>query len=90
MLWCWCVKEGERHARRGYWGDIIVSPYIAFGIESEEESFFKKSNNVFTQVQMLICLNPFYCVEVHLTDTNFLFESSVVNFMTIAEKINKL
>ncbi|KAL9978714.1 hypothetical protein ACROYT_G016264 [Oculina patagonica] len=37
-------KEGERIARRGYWGDIINSPYLAFGIESEEESLFRTSN----------------------------------------------
>lgn len=37
-------KDGERFARRGYWGDIINSPYLAFGIESEEESLFKTSN----------------------------------------------
>ncbi|KAL4225502.1 Dynein assembly factor 3 [Mactra antiquata] len=43
------THDGEKHARRGYWGDIIVSPYIALGIECEEKSFFKKSNKVFTK-----------------------------------------
>lgn len=37
-------KDGERVARRGYWGDIINSPYLAFGTESEEESLFQTSN----------------------------------------------
>ncbi|XP_068707855.1 dynein axonemal assembly factor 3-like isoform X2 [Montipora foliosa] len=37
-------KDGERIARRGYWGDIINSPHIAFGTESEEKSLFKTSN----------------------------------------------
>jgi dynein assembly factor 3 len=41
--------DGERLARRGYWGDIIVSPYITFGIESEQQSFFKQSNNIYTK-----------------------------------------
>ena len=42
-------QDGDRIARRGYWGDIMVSPYISFGIECEEKSFFKKSNNMHTQ-----------------------------------------
>lgn len=37
-------KDGERFARRGYWGDIVNSPYLAFGTESEEQSLFKTSN----------------------------------------------
>lgn len=37
-------KDGERVARRGYWGDIINSPYLAFGTESEEEFLFQTSN----------------------------------------------
>ncbi|KAL3841853.1 hypothetical protein ACJMK2_019950 [Sinanodonta woodiana] len=41
--------EGERVAKRGYWGDIIVSPYVALGITCEEKSFFKKMNNVYAK-----------------------------------------
>ncbi|KAH9519196.1 Dynein assembly factor 3, axonemal [Bulinus truncatus] len=37
--------EGERYPRRGYWGDMIVSPYITFGVETHEKSFYKKQNN---------------------------------------------
>lgn len=37
-------------AKRGYWGDIIGSPYLAFGIESENKDLFKKSNGVYTKV----------------------------------------
>ncbi|KAL5019261.1 hypothetical protein ScPMuIL_004983 [Solemya velum] len=40
---------GEKHARRGYWGDILVSPYVAIGMECEEKSFFKKQNGKFTR-----------------------------------------
>lgn len=42
--------EGERLAKRGYWGDMIVSPYISFGIQSEEKSFFKKNNNMYAKL----------------------------------------
>uniref|UniRef100_A0A0B7AGC5 Dynein assembly factor 3, axonemal n=1 Tax=Arion vulgaris TaxID=1028688 RepID=A0A0B7AGC5_9EUPU len=38
--------EGERFPRRGYWGDMVVSPYITFGTETEEKSFYKKQNNM--------------------------------------------
>ncbi|XP_076471331.1 dynein axonemal assembly factor 3-like [Babylonia areolata] len=41
--------DGERYARRGYWGDIIISPFVPIGIESEEKSFFKKSNGMHTK-----------------------------------------
>ena len=51
-------QDGEKHARRGYWGDILVSPYIALGIECEEESFFKKNNKQFTSVSMLTLKAP--------------------------------
>ncbi|KAF6026422.1 DNAAF3 [Bugula neritina] len=40
-------NDGERHGRRGYWGDIVVSPYIAFGIECDDEEFFKRANKQF-------------------------------------------
>lgn len=54
-------KEGEKHARRGYWGDIIVSPYVAIGIKCEDESFFKKANRNFVKVcvHVLLCLNKY-------------------------------
>lgn len=42
--------EGERLAKRGYWGDMIVSPYISFGIQSEDKSFFKKTNNMYAKM----------------------------------------
>ena len=38
-------------ARRGYWGDIVNSPYLGFGIESEEESLFKQANGQHVKVQ---------------------------------------
>ena len=43
-------QEGECIARRGYWGDILVSPYISFGIECEEKEFFKTANNIHVKV----------------------------------------
>ncbi|XP_073513878.1 dynein axonemal assembly factor 3 [Phyllobates terribilis] len=34
---------------RGYWGDITTGPYIAYGIETEEESLLKTANGVYTK-----------------------------------------
>lgn len=31
-------------ARRGYWGDIVNSPYLGMGIESENKDLFHKTN----------------------------------------------
>jgi len=42
-------KDGERFARRGYWGDILNSPFISYGIESEDKTLFKKSNDVYVK-----------------------------------------
>jgi len=42
-------------ARRGYWGDIVVSPYITFGIECTDQRFFKKTNNMLTAVSLVCC-----------------------------------
>eukprot|EP00898_Chlorokybus_atmophyticus_P001883 jgi/Chlat1/2696/Chrsp180S02869 len=42
-------RVGREHGRsvlkRGFWGDIINCPYLAFGIEAEDKDLFKLSNN---------------------------------------------
>ncbi|XP_061562227.1 dynein axonemal assembly factor 3-like [Phycodurus eques] len=37
-------QRGDRVALRGYWGDIASSPYLAFGIETENENLLKTQN----------------------------------------------
>ncbi|XP_041938527.1 dynein assembly factor 3, axonemal-like [Alosa sapidissima] len=32
-------------AVRGYWGDIVTSPYLCFGIETDDKKLLKKHNN---------------------------------------------
>ncbi|XP_075047432.1 dynein axonemal assembly factor 3 [Mixophyes fleayi] len=34
---------------RGYWGDLTTSPYIAYGIETDEKSLLRTANGVLTQ-----------------------------------------
>lgn len=31
-------------AARGYWGDIATGPFVAFGIETDDESLLRTSN----------------------------------------------
>ncbi|XP_022244065.1 dynein assembly factor 3, axonemal-like isoform X2 [Limulus polyphemus] len=38
--------ENQQYIRRGYWGDVVSSPYLAFGIECEDKEYLKKSNNI--------------------------------------------
>ncbi|KAK7118707.1 hypothetical protein R3I94_022264 [Phoxinus phoxinus] len=37
--------RGNQVAVRGYWGDIVSSPYLSFGIETENKDLLKKHNN---------------------------------------------
>ncbi|XP_045297443.1 troponin I, cardiac muscle isoform X2 [Leopardus geoffroyi] len=36
--------HGERVAARGYWGDIATGPFVAFGIEADDENLLRTSN----------------------------------------------
>ncbi|XP_043082250.1 dynein axonemal assembly factor 3-like [Puntigrus tetrazona] len=38
-------RRGDRVAVRGYWGDIVSSPYLSFGVETENKDLLKKQNN---------------------------------------------
>ncbi|XP_066538492.1 dynein axonemal assembly factor 3 [Hoplias malabaricus] len=37
--------RGDRVGVRGYWGDIVSSPYLSFGIETESKELLKMQNN---------------------------------------------
>ena len=36
-------------ARRGYWGDIVNSPYLTLGLESDNKELFHKANTKHTK-----------------------------------------
>ncbi|KAF7708037.1 dynein axonemal assembly factor 3-like [Silurus meridionalis] len=38
-------RRGDRMGVRGYWGDIVSSPYLSFGVETEDEELLKTQNN---------------------------------------------
>ena len=38
-------------ARRGYWGDIVNSPFVSIGTESDNKELFKKANGKHVKVR---------------------------------------
>ena len=38
-------RSGDKTGRRGYFGDIIIGPFLTYGIKSENQDFFKKQND---------------------------------------------
>lgn len=41
-------------AVQGYWGDIVSSPYLSFGIESDDSSLLKTQNGQHVKVQYTV------------------------------------
>lgn len=40
-------RTWEKKVRQGYFGDIVIGPYLAYGIDSENKDFYKKQNEVY-------------------------------------------
>jgi dynein assembly factor 3, axonemal len=38
-------RSGDKTGRRGYFGDIIIGPFLSYGIKSDNLDFFKKQND---------------------------------------------
>jgi len=38
--------RGDKNAFRGFWGDVVVGPFVCHGIESENEKLFKTQNKL--------------------------------------------
>lgn len=43
-------KGGEATGQRGYWGDIVTSPFIGFGSCTDNEEMNKKVNGKYVKV----------------------------------------
>jgi dynein assembly factor 3 len=56
------MQNGVTVTKWGFFGDIVLGPYVSFGIESEEEKLFEKRNNAHVYVSALCLTN-----EYHLT-----------------------
>lgn len=44
ILFFFFFQRGEHVAVRGYWGDIATGPFVAFGIEADDQSLLRTSN----------------------------------------------
>ena len=42
----------DRVMKRGYFGDVVTGPFIAFGVESKNDDLFKKSNNTYNKASL--------------------------------------
>ncbi|XP_018533833.1 dynein axonemal assembly factor 3 [Lates calcarifer] len=42
-------QRGNKMSVRGYWGDIVSSPYLSFGIETDDKSLLKTQNGQHTK-----------------------------------------
>ena len=51
LMYC-LFQDGEKVACRGYWGDIVNSPYLSFGIRSENKDLFKEQNGKIINVSI--------------------------------------
>ena len=45
-------RDGDLVGQRGYWGDIVTSPFIAFGSYCDDERMLKKSNDKYMKVNV--------------------------------------
>lgn len=52
------VQKGDKVAIGGYWGDIVSSPYLSFGIETDDKSLLKTQNGQHIKVKR----TKFFCL----------------------------
>lgn len=44
-------QKGDKVGFQGYWGDIVSSPYLSFGIETDDESLLRTQNRQHVKVK---------------------------------------
>uniref|UniRef100_W5KXR8 Dynein axonemal assembly factor 3 n=1 Tax=Astyanax mexicanus TaxID=7994 RepID=W5KXR8_ASTMX len=57
--------RGDRMAVRGYWGDVVSSPYLSFGIETENKDLLKTQNKHYVKTAQ----------DISIVNVQMLFES---------------
>ena len=50
-MYVFLFQRSGKVAVRGYWGDIVSSPYLGFGIETDDKELLKKHNNQHVKVR---------------------------------------
>jgi len=53
-------QKGVSVRKRGYWGDIVHSPYIGFGLRCEDETMFEKKSQQHTKTPVQVCEHNVY------------------------------
>lgn len=61
MSLCVTGQKGDKVAVRGYWGDIVSSPYLAFGIETDDKSLLKTQNGQHIKVKYTLLIVMLSC-----------------------------
>ena len=79
-------KTKESCLVRGFWGDIIISPYLAYGIETEYEP---EKTNLFKVVNMQNISNSFEIGEFNLVHYLHMIESGTDFHMKFEEEKKK-
>lgn len=58
-------EDGLSVVKWGYFGDILTSPYVGFGLYSDNKEFFEKRNNVYVHVSfydIVVVTHVFHCI----------------------------
>ena len=88
------LQGDEKVARRGYWGDIVSSPFLSFGIQSENKDLFKSQNgrHIHVSVCSCTCIHTYmYSVtSAHIHMAHLLQSSVQVSNYNITSLIHKL
>lgn len=63
-------KNGEKISSCGYWGDILVGPYIGFGIKSRDQSLFEKKNGVYMSTSTNVSYSNILSISKLLNDNS--------------------
>lgn len=81
-------NDGEKHPMRGYWGDMIVSPYITFGINSHEKILLEKKNGAYLKSATEISLFNATAL-IHQLHTGLRYDITEETDDVIIEEINE-
>ncbi|CAN0372623.1 unnamed protein product [Lampetra fluviatilis] len=50
-------QRGEKVVARGYWGDIVTGPFVAFGVDTEERRLLQTANGIHTHTSQDLSLH---------------------------------
>lgn len=54
-------QKGGKVSYRGYWGDIVSSPYLSFGIETDDKNLLRTQNGQHISVKYPVAITQITC-----------------------------